>query len=67
MPRLADLQKRFHLHPHATADQIADETLILDARANTRPAQLVESKFLMLLGRAGSSATNELSKRPRPR
>ncbi len=68
MPRLAELQKRFHAPADAFSDQIiTDETLVLDSRAHIRPAQLVESKFLTLLRPTACPATSQVSKRPKPR
>lgn len=67
MPRLADLQSRTAASFAADNGNPLVETLILDARAHIRPAQVVESKLLLLLKSAGRLTTNTLGKRPKPR
>lgn len=67
MPRLADLQSRTAASFAVDSGNSHGETLILDARAHIRPAQVVESKLLLLMKSAGRLTTNTLGKRSKPR
>jgi len=58
MPRLADLQERSS-NKDTRVRVESDELLILDARGEMTPAEMVEQKFLLLLESRSSTTSTQ--------